>query len=200
MIAAPIDTDVGQIDRSLEPTDDPRAQTSKIFEYSPEGLLIPEAVSDGATDGEYHSRDIHPSYADVWNDELEVAVPIMIPEANSEAIDDSPTHDYFHPELNATIRIQIPTAIPPPHLRKRAPPPAGPLYGETGGPVMNDIRQSGCRVLSSTSLGRLCRRRQVSYARETELTVSHNPKLRSLVSHRRSASYQFGLVNRHHHV
>lgn len=85
---------------------------------------------------------------DKWDDELGADVSLLIPESESpppldgpHALDVGAAHYIFEPELNATIPILLPDAIAPPHLRKRAP-PAGPLYGSSGGPTLDDIRQS----------------------------------------------------------
>jgi hypothetical protein len=116
-------------------------------------VLVPEALPPPPGTEETHT------YVEAWEDELGAGVSLLVPEAPLPTAEDDPSsgattdagappddtashlHYVFEPELNATVPIYFPDAIAPPQLWKRAP-PAGPLFGSSGGPTMNDIRQS----------------------------------------------------------
>ena len=74
------------------------------------------------------------------------AVPAAVPDTSFAARADPEqppllTHMYFDKASNRTVEVILPNAIAPPHLRKRKEAP-GPLFGQSGGPDINDIAQS----------------------------------------------------------
>lgn len=75
-------------------------------------------------------------------------IKVMMPmRRDGEIVDpDAPlkaTALYYDRLSNMTFEVQVPTAIAPPHLRlnKRKEKP-GPLFGSSGGPVLEDVQQS----------------------------------------------------------